>query len=85
MSKNIVEPEGPQMTSQYGAYALHAGYARLRARRRMHTPTRPGTHTHARERTLAKASLNKQKYTNSVFEKKKVSFLRFGRDSSQTL
>jgi hypothetical protein len=25
MSKNVIEPEGPQMTSQYGAYALHAG------------------------------------------------------------
>ena len=25
MSKNMVEPEGPQMTSQYGAYELHAG------------------------------------------------------------
>ena len=23
-SKNMVEPEGPQMTSQYGAYALNA-------------------------------------------------------------
>ena len=25
MSKNVVEPEGAQMTSQYGAYAFHAG------------------------------------------------------------
>jgi hypothetical protein len=25
MSKNMVEPEGTQMTSQYGAYELHAG------------------------------------------------------------
>jgi hypothetical protein len=25
MSKNVVLPEGPQMTSQYGAYAMHAG------------------------------------------------------------
>jgi hypothetical protein len=25
MSKNVVQPEGPQMTSQYGACALHAG------------------------------------------------------------
>jgi hypothetical protein len=24
-SKNMIEPEGPQMTSQYGAYELHAG------------------------------------------------------------
>ena len=25
MPKNVVEPEGPQMTSEYGAYALNAG------------------------------------------------------------
>ena len=25
MSKNMVETEGPQLTSQYGAYALHVG------------------------------------------------------------
>jgi hypothetical protein len=47
MSKNMVKSEGPQMTSQHGAYALHAGKARLHARTRMHTPMRPGTRTHA--------------------------------------
>ena len=35
------------MTSQYGAYALRAGLARLYGRMRMHTPTRPGNHMHA--------------------------------------
>jgi hypothetical protein len=25
MSKNMMEPEGPQMTTHYGEYALHAG------------------------------------------------------------
>jgi hypothetical protein len=25
MQKNLVVPEGPQMTSQHGTYALHAG------------------------------------------------------------
>jgi hypothetical protein len=25
MSENMVEPDGPQMTSQYGAFELHAG------------------------------------------------------------
>ena len=39
MSKNVAEPEGSHMTSQYGACALQAGQARLLAR------TRPGTHT----------------------------------------
>ena len=38
------------MTSQYGAYALRAGLARLHARMRMHAPTCPGTHMHARTR-----------------------------------
>jgi hypothetical protein len=32
MSKTVVETEGPQMTSQYGAYALRAGLAKLHAR-----------------------------------------------------
>ena len=47
----MVENEGPQMTSQYGAYALHAGVARLHACMRMRTPTRLGTHMHARAQT----------------------------------
>ena len=43
------------MTSQYGAYALRAGLARLHARMsmRMHTPTRSGTNTHARKHAHA--------------------------------
>jgi hypothetical protein len=53
MSKNIVEPEGPQMSSQNGAYALLAGLARLHARMRIQTPTRPGTHMYARTRKHA--------------------------------
>ena len=53
ISKNVRETEGPQITSQYGAYALRAGLARLYARMRMHTPTRPGTHMHARTRKHA--------------------------------
>ena len=47
------ETEGPQMTSQYGAYTLQAGLAKLHACMRMHTPTRRGTHVHARTRTHA--------------------------------
>ena len=46
MSKNILETEGPQMTSHYGPYALHAGLARLYAR--MGTLARVPTSTHAR-------------------------------------
>ena len=36
------------MTSQYGAYVVHAALARLYARMRMHTPTRLGKHMHPR-------------------------------------
>jgi hypothetical protein len=36
MLKNVVETEGPQMTSQYGAYALRAGLEKLYARTRKH-------------------------------------------------
>ena len=32
------------MTSQYGAYALHTGFARLHALMRMHMPTRKYAH-----------------------------------------
>jgi hypothetical protein len=53
MSTNMMEPEGPQMTSQYGAYALRAGLARLRARMRVHTPTLPCTHMHERTQKQA--------------------------------
>ena len=53
MSKNLLETKRPQMTSKYGAYALHAGVARPHALKRMHTRTRPGTHMHARTRTHA--------------------------------
>jgi collagenase-like PrtC family protease len=41
------------MTSKYGAYALCVGLARLYARMRMNTPTRPDTHIHARTRKHA--------------------------------
>jgi hypothetical protein len=48
MSKNVVDTEGPEMTSEHGAYALHAGLARPYARMRVHTPMRPGNDMHAR-------------------------------------
>ena len=49
MSTNVVKPEGSQIESQYGAYALYAGSSRLHARTRMYRPERPGTHKHARK------------------------------------
>ena len=51
--KNMVEIEGPQMTSQYGAYALRAGLAWLHALIRMHTRTPTCTHVRARPLTHA--------------------------------
>jgi hypothetical protein len=53
MSKNVVETEWPQRTSQQGAYALRAGITRPCARMRMYKPTRSGTHKHARTRKHA--------------------------------
>ena len=47
-SKNVVDTEGPQMTSQHGAYALRGGLEWLYARMRMHTSTRLGNCMHAR-------------------------------------
>ena len=44
MLKIIVENEGPQMMSQYGAYALRAGLARLYACMCMHMCTCLGTY-----------------------------------------
>ena len=47
----MVQPEGAQVTSQYGAYKLHAELAMLHARTRMHTPrARAHARTHARTR-----------------------------------
>ena len=45
MSKNEVEIEGPQMTSQYGAYALHAQKASLNSRTPRHPHARTYTQT----------------------------------------
>ena len=62
------------MTSQYGAYALRAGLARLYTRIRMHTPTRLGTHMHARthafRRQIVKC-LNVRKMIVTEFVEKK--------------
>jgi hypothetical protein len=53
MSKNLVDTEGAQMTSQYDAYVLLAGLEGIHELMRMHTPTRPSTHMRARTSTRA--------------------------------
>ena len=60
----MVEPERPQMTSEYGAHELHAGYARLNARTRMHTLTRSGARKHARKQARRRACAYIHIHTN---------------------
>ena len=62
MSKNVDETEGPQMTSQHGAYALRARLARLYARMRMHTSTRPGNYVHARTHARTRKHAHTDQY-----------------------
>ena len=52
MSKNMVETQEPLITSQYGAYALHAGLARPHAHAHA-----PGYLQHARTRTHANTNM----------------------------
>jgi hypothetical protein len=75
MSKNVVEIDESQMTSQHGAYTLHAGLSKLYARMHMHTPTRWGTHVHAR--THAQACTHRPIYNTYCFSTAKmISWMR---------
>ena len=47
LSKNMMQPEKPQITLQYGAYEFHATQTKLHARTCRHTPKRQGPRTHA--------------------------------------
>ena len=69
MSKNLVETEGPQMTSQYGAYELRAGLqgsmdvcacTRPRARVPTCTHARTRKHAHADQYVILIASPQQQ-------------------------
>ena len=51
MPKTIVETEGPQMTSQYGANAWRAAKARLYACMRAHAHAHALGYSHARTHT----------------------------------
>ena len=50
------------MTSQYGAYALRAGLARLYARMRMNTSTSGGNRTHARTHARTRKHAHTDQY-----------------------
>jgi hypothetical protein len=66
MSKNKVEPEEPQITSQYGAYELHVSYASLHTCMRMQTPTRLGTRTRAHKYVIRISFSPQQWFTNTL-------------------
>jgi cyclophilin family peptidyl-prolyl cis-trans isomerase len=74
--KNMVETEGPQMTSQCGAYALRAELARAHVRTHMHTSTRPGTHMHARAHTRTSRS-NACCFLTATMFRERASMLRY--------
>jgi hypothetical protein len=72
--KNVVKTEGPHMTSQYGAYALHGGTARLHALISMHTPTRAGTNMHARTHKSVSNTCN---FSTAKMIRESVSMLHY--------
>jgi hypothetical protein len=76
MSKTVAENKGPQMTSEYGAYALHAGLARLHARMRMYTPGYPHAHTHAHACTHRPVS-NTSCFSAATMIRERASILRY--------
>ena len=74
MSKNVVETDESQMTPEYGAYALRAGLARLHARMRMHTPTRPGAPMHA---CTHRPTIDTYCFSTAKIIRKRASMLRY--------
>jgi hypothetical protein len=55
------------MMSPYGEYASHAGKARFPASTRMHTPTRPGTHTRVPIYARARARAHTHTQTSNIY------------------
>jgi hypothetical protein len=79
--KNVVETEGPLVTSQHGAYALRAGLARLHALIRMHTPTRSGTNMPARARAYRPIS-NTYCFSTATMIRERASVSRYTSNGS---
>jgi hypothetical protein len=72
--------QGWQITSQYGAYTLHAGFEKIRALMPTHTPTRPGTHTRARAHAHACIHTpvrNTSWFPTSIMIRERASVLRY--------
>ena len=55
------------MTSQYGAYALHAGQAMLHERKHDHAPVRLHPHTQAHTQALIRARTRAHTHTHTHF------------------
>ena len=77
MSKNVVEPEKPQTTSQYETYALHAGLERRYVLIRTHMPTHPDTHMHARARTHTHKYVILTAFPRQQWFRERASLLRY--------
>ena len=77
MSKNEAETEGSQMTSQYGAYALCPGLARLYARMRVKTPTRSGTNARTHKHVHTDQYVILIAFTQQEWFRQRASILRY--------
>ena len=77
MSTYLVEPQEPQMTSQYGAEESRAGYASLHARTQFHTHTLPGTFTQARARAHTHTQLCNTAFPRQPWLHERALVLRF--------
>jgi hypothetical protein len=76
--KNMLETEGPQKTSQHGAYALRGGLARLHSLMCMHTPTRLGTHMQALIHAHAQRPIcNTRCFFKAIVIRESASMLRY--------
>ena len=64
------------MTSKHGAFALHAGLARLHASMRMYTPTHSRTHIHARTHTETN-KLYSFCFSTATMNRERASVLRY--------
>ena len=75
MSENMVEPDEPQITSKYEAYALHAGYARLHARSAY---TRPRARAPTLKHAHAQAEIcNSYCFSSATMIRERASMLRY--------
>jgi hypothetical protein len=75
MSKNLWEPEWPQITSQYSAYALCAGLVRLYTRPRARVPT--CTHERTRKHAYTDKYVIVIAFSQHQWFRERASMLRY--------